>query len=420
VFNQPRYPEEDIVLVESIVRETLALKDHRVVKVAGNRWDMRIHLERRRRRRLPCSGCGGRARVRDRLPERAWRHVPLWGVPVTLFYRPTRVVCPQCGLRVEKIPWTLGKSPLTQPLIVLLATWAKLLPWQVVAGLFGVSWGTVTAAVKRAVEFGLAHRDDQAVLYIGVDEISRRRGHIYHTQVYDLAGRRLLWSAEGREKETLQQFFQAWGPERIARIRGICCDMWAPYIDVICEKVPHAELVFDKFHIIRHLLKAVNDVRKTEAEELKKTHPDLLNGTRYIWLKNPWNLTSRQQERLSFLERLNLKVNRAYLLKEMFLQLWDYQSRYWAKRFLDRWFWWATHSRLKPMRDFAWKLRNHEDGILSWFDVPIDNGATEAMNNNAKAISHRARGFRTEKTFVLAQLLCLGKIPLPETTHKFL
>jgi transposase len=137
-------------------------------------------------------------------------------------------------------------------------------------------------------------------------------------------------------------------------------------------------------------------------------------------LKNPSNLTDKQKRRLGFLERLNLKINRAYLLKEAFRHLWTYRARGWAKRYLDQWFWWATHSRLKPMRDFAWLMRRHQDGILNWFNVPIDNGRVEAMNNNAKAISHRARGYRSETTFTLALMHCLGALPLPETVHRFL
>ena len=117
--------------------------------------------------------------------------------------------------------------------------------------------------------------------------------------------------------------------------------------------------------------------------------------------------------------RDSLKVVRAYLLKELFKDLWTYKSKAWAKKYLDRWFWWATHSRLKPLRDFAWMLRRHEDGILGYFDCRIDNGATEAMNNNAKAVSHRARGYRTEKAFTLALLHCLGGLELPKTAHRF-
>lgn len=407
------------MLVESIVRKTLGLKDQRVVKVVQGDDGLRVQLAAKEGRQLPCSKCQHRRPVRDQLAEREWRHVPLWGIAVVLVYAPSRVDCPTCGVHVEAIPWTAGKSPITVPLVILLATWARLLAWDVVSGLFGVSWSTVRSAVQRAVEYGLAHRNERGVYYLGIDEISRRRGHVYHTQVYDLVNKRLLWSGEGRSEETLRQFFLEWGAKKTARIRGICCDMWAPYIAVVKEQAPNAELVFDKFHIVRHLLDAVSDVRRDEAWELRKSNPELLKGTRYLFLKNPWNLTAPQRQRLGFLEKLNLKVNRAYILKEAISILWMFRVKGWAKRYLDRWFWWATHSRLKPMRDFAWMLRRHQEGVLAWFKVPIDNGATEAMNNNAKAVSHRAHGYRTAKTFVLSLLHCLGKLPLPQALHRF-
>ncbi|MGH2704471.1 MAG: transposase, partial [Actinomycetota bacterium] len=168
------------------------------------------------------------------------------------------------------------------------------------------------------------------------------------------------------------------------------------------------------FHVVRHLLNAVNDVRKTEAKALKEAEPELLKGTRYVWLKNPENLTDRQRLRLAELEkRHGLRTLKAYLLKELFKKLWEYRSKAWAKKYLDRWFFWATHSRMKPMRDFAWMLRRHEAGVLTYFDHRIDNGAVEAMNNNAKAIAHRARGYRSEKAFTLAMLHCLGGLELP-------
>jgi len=139
-----------------------------------------------------------------------------------------------------------------------------------------------------------------------------------------------------------------------------------------------------------------------EAKALAETGSEVLKGTRYIWLKNPWNLTDKQKASLTDLLNMNLKIVKAYLLKELFRKLWDYKRRGWAAKYLKRWFWWATHSRMKPLRDFAWMLRRHEEGILAYFDLRIDNGLVEAMNNNAKAISHRARGYRTEQTFSLA------------------
>jgi len=407
------------VLIKSLVRETLGVKDHKVMKVSGDISGLTIFMERKKRRKLTCSCCGGRSWIYDTLKERTWRHVPLWGIPVSIIYRPRRVDCPDCGVKVEDVPWGMGKGRLTKPFIILLATWARLLSIETVAGLFDVSWSTVGAAVQHAVEYGLINRDLSGLIYIGVDEVSRKKGHVYHTQVYDISKKRLLWSGEGRGKETLERFFDEIGPEHTAAIKGICCDMWAPYRDVIKERAQHATLVFDKFHLVRHLLNAVDKVRKEEARNLKKENPELLKGTRYIWLKNPWNLTPRQKQRLGHLEKMNLKINRAYLLKESFQEVWSYRSRGWAKLYLTKWFWWATHSRLEPMRDFAWLLRRHEEDILNWFNVPIDNGSVEAMNNNAKVISHRARGYRSEKWFTLIQLHCLGQLPMPEFTHRF-
>lgn len=407
------------MLIESLVRKTLGVKSHRVISVKDDEAGLIIYLKRKKRRRLPCSVCGNLCWTYDTLKERRWKHVPLWGIPATIVYSPHRVNCPDCGVKVESIPWGPSKSPVSLPLIILLATWAQLLAMDVVAKLYGVAWSTVASAVKQAVDYGLSHRDTESVLYIGVDEISRRKGHIYHTQVYDLTQKRLLWSKEGRKAETLKAFFEEWGKKKTGKIKGICCDMWAPYVNVIKEMAPDAVLVFDKFHLIRHLLQAVDKVRKQEAAVLKKEEPELLKGTKYIFLKNPWNLTKKQKERLGHLEKMNLKINRAYMLKELFRQLWTYKTKGWARRFLKKWFWWATHSRLKPMRDFAWMLRRHEEDILSHFKVPIDNGAVEAMNNNAKEISHRARGFRTEEWFITAMLHGIGKLPMPQFTHKF-
>jgi transposase len=299
---------------------------------------------------------------------------------------------------------------------VVLATWARILAWNVVGQIYGFHWNTVRKAVKDIVDYGLENRDLSNLLYIGVDEISRKKGHVYHTQVYDLTEKKLIWSGEDRTSETLKAFFDYLGEDHCKKIEAVCCDMWAPYVDAIKEHLPNALLVFDKFHIVRHLLNAVDDVRKEEAKRLDS---DLLKKTRYIWLKNPWNLTEIQKTKLSDLEKINLKVNRAYILKEAFRRFWDYSYPAWAKKYLDRWFWWATHSRLEPIRKFAWMIRRHQDDILNYFKVRIDNGAVEGLNNKAKSISHRAYGYRSAETFKLALYHSMSDLPMPQLTHKF-
>ncbi len=405
--------------LSSLVRKTLDVKDHRIESVEEDMNGLEIRLARIKNRKLPCSVCGKRSWTYDTLKERIWRHVPMWGIPVRLVYAPHRVNCKSCGIKVERIPWGPSKSPISLPLIILLATWAKLLAVDVVAQLFGVCWATVGSAVKQAVAYGLENRDMKNVRILGIDEISRKKGHVYHTQVYDLERKRLLWSKEGRSAETLKAFFVELGPERTEKIEGVCCDMWAPYTETVKEMCPNAVLVFDKFHIVCHLLKAVDQVRKDETRQWAKKYPTLLSKTKYIWLKNPWNLTTKQQRTLGFYSRLNLRIHKAYLLKEMFRDLWSYTSKGWAKKYLKKWFWWATHSRIKPMRNFAWLLRRHEEGILNYFKMRIDNGAVEAMNNNAKLISHRAHGFRSEDWFTTIMLHCMGDLPMPVFTHKF-
>lgn len=408
------------MLVESLIKETVQLQGFRVMTVEKVTDGLEATLMPDQRFSPRCGVCGSPGRYRDERPVRRFRHVPLWGIDVHLVYAPRRVYCQRCGgIHVESLPWVAGKRRFTQALMVTLATWARMLTWQQVASLFACSWSTVAEAVDEAVAYGMANRDLSGVTHIGIDEISRKRGHVYVTNVYDLNEPRLLWSGEGRARETLKNFFAWFGKDNTERLEGICSDMWQPYIDVVKEEAPQAVLVFDKFHIVQHLMRAVDQVRRDEIREKGKTHKELMTRTRYIWLKNPLNLTDGQQARLSELEHLNLKINRAYLLKEAFRDFWEYKSPAWATRYLDRWFWWATHSRLEPMRDFAWMLRRHQEDLINYFRMPIHNGTVEGLNNKAKVISHKAYGFREAKNYIRNLYHCMAKLPLPKTVHTF-
>lgn len=210
------------MLVSSIVRNTLGIKSHVVRNVEQNESGIEVKLDIRKRRRVPCGTCGELGRVRDRLSIRRWKHVPLWGIPVTLTYAPARVRCVNCGkIRVEAIPWGQGKCRLSAGLIWSLAAWCKLLSWNEVARLFNVHWNTVAAAVRQAVAYGLEHREIGNVLYIGIDELSRKKGHVYVTNIYDLDERRLLWSGEGRTQDTLRAFFKE-HEEAIRNVKAVC------------------------------------------------------------------------------------------------------------------------------------------------------------------------------------------------------
>ena len=408
------------MLVESLVKATVQLQGFKVIAVRGNRTGLAAELAADGRYSPRCGQCRELAQHRDTRRVRWFRHVPLWGIPMSLGYAPRRVSCARCaGVHTEWMPWASGKHRFTREFMVTLAVWSRRLPWRQVAELFGCAWGTVAAAVEEAVAYGLAKRDLSELTHVGIDEISRKRGHVYVTNVYDLIAKRLVWSGEGRSEDTLRGFFDFLGPERTTKLEGICCDMWQPYVEVIKEKASQAVLVFDKFHIVRHLMAAVDQVRRDEIREKGAAHKELVARSRYVWLKNPWNLTDKQAVRLSQLEALNLKIGRAYLIKEAFREFWNYRRAGWAKRYLRRWFWWATHSRLPPIRDFAWMLRRHQPDILNYFRVPIHNGTVEGLNNKAKLVIHKAYGFRTATNYIRNLYHCLADLPLPRIMHRF-
>ncbi len=222
------------MLLESLVKATVELQGFRVVTVTGDTGGLVAELAPDRRYAPRCGRCGARGRHRDTRGTRRFRHVPLWGIAVVLRYAPRRVACPRCaGVHVELLPWVSGKQQMTHALMVTLATWARAMPWQQVARLFRCSWGTVATAVEEAVAYGSAHRDLDQLTHIGIDEISRKRGPVYVTNVYDLVRKRLVWSGEGRSTDTINAFFDFLGPERTAVLEGVCCDMWQPYIDMV-------------------------------------------------------------------------------------------------------------------------------------------------------------------------------------------
>ncbi len=196
------------MLVEQIIKETVDLQGFRVHTVTKRGKGLIAEIRPDARYSIRCGTCNAPARYRDRRNVRFFRHVPLWNIPVWLHYRPRRVYCSSCkGLRVEKIPWVTGKHRFTTAFAGFMAGWARMLPWCTVAKLFDCAWGTVASAVKVVVDYGLEHRDLSSITHIGIDEISRKKGHVYLTNVYDIHSKTLIWSGEGRTKETLRRLF---------------------------------------------------------------------------------------------------------------------------------------------------------------------------------------------------------------------
>jgi len=383
-----------------------------------------VEVEPRANGKPVCSGCGRKGPCYDHLDRRLFEYVPIWIFQVFFAYRMRRVDCDRCGVTVEMVPWAEGKETITNTYKWFLAQWAKLLSWQEVARVFHTSWNTVFRAVETAVSWGLLNRDLDGIECIGIDELCRKKGHIYATLVYQLdqAKRRLLWIGEERKEDTLQRFFEWFGQTRNKALKAICSDMWKAYINAIRDNASQAVHVLDRFHIMSHMSKAIDKIRADESRRLKEDgYEPHLKKTRFLLLKRPENLTDTQELKLAELLQYNLRSVRAYLLKEHFQQFWEYQKAGWAGKFLDLWTRQAMYSRLEPMKEVARMLRNHKELILNWFRIKgrISQGIVEGLNGKAKVTIRKSYGFRTFRVMEISLYHALGELPMPDYIHRF-
>ena len=384
-----------------------------------------IRVRPRRGSRPCCSGCGRRCSGYDHLPERRFEFIPIWGFAVVLLYAMRRVQCRHgCGVVVEEVPWGIGKHTLTKAYMLFLAQWARRLSWQETARAFRTSWKKVFQAVEWVVDFGLAQRTLDSIRAIGVDEIQYGRGHQYLTLVYQIdAGMiRLLWIGQERTVESFRKFFTLIGTELADKIEFVCSDMWKPYLKLIAEHCTNALNILDRFHVVAKMNLAIDDVRAAEARRIaQEGYEPVLKKTRWCLLKRRENLTDPQRLRLRDLLRYNLKSVRAYLLKELFQQFWEYDSPTWAGKFLDQWCTQVMRSRIEPMKKFARTLRGHRELLLNYFRArkQFSSGVIEGLNNKAKVTMRKAYGFRTFRATEVALYHALGKLPEPQLAHRF-
>jgi transposase len=391
---------------------------------SAKRPTIEVELLPRRNGRPICSGCRRPCPGYDRLPPRKFEFVPLWGIAVLFVYAMRRVQCPSCGVKVERVPWCDGKHQLTITYRWFLAGWAKRLSWQEVADAFSTTWDNVFRSVKHAVWWGLAHRELKDIRAIGVDEIQWQRGQNYLTLVYQIedGAKRLLWIARKRTEHSLRGFFEILQDEVRTGIRFVCSDMCQAYLNVIAEQATGALHVLDRFHIMKSMNEAIDEVRRHEARRMKEDgYEPLLKHSRWCLLKRPENLTDQETVKLAELLKYNLQSVRSHLMREDFQRFWEYVSPGWAGRFLDQWCTRAMRSKIEPMKKIARSLRSHRDLLLNWFRAKgtISSGSVEGLNNKAKLTTRRAYGFRTYEAIEIALYHSLGALPQPEFTHRF-
>ena len=414
-----------ITILNRVVNyKRFVVKSVNVIEPGIGEPEIEFGIAARRNSKAVCSVCGQDAATYDHQSERRFQFVPLWGMAVYFTYAMRRVNCGGCGVKVERVPWADGKSPVCYSFKLYLAGWAKTLSWQEVAHRFGVNWYQVFEAVKFVVTWGLAHRNMSGVEAIGIDEIHQGKGHKYLTVVYQLCGpvRRLLYVGQGRKSEAVEGFFEQMGSGWCGGLRHICTDMWKAYLKAIKRYAPEAVHILDRFHVMKLLGDAVDRVRRKEARELNEHGIGLLKGLKYVFLKRPENLTESQQEALHGVMNKQLRSVRAYLWKEKFQLFWGYSSPYHARRYLHRWCRGAMHSRLPEIKKFVKTVREHEPLILNWFKAKkaFSCGAVEGLNRKINLVTRKSYGIRSPEVLEIALFHTLGHLPEPPITHKFL
>jgi transposase len=368
----------------------------------------------------PCPECGTALPVYDHAPERVWRHLDTCQFKTFLHARIPRVACPRHGVKQAKVNWAEARSRFTALFERLAILVLKETNIEGAGRILRISWDEAWHIMERAVRRGQDRKKRRVVKKMGVDEKSLGKGHSYLTLVYDLERATVEHIEDDRRKESLDGYWRGLTGGQRARIEAIATDIWDPYLASIREHVPGSEdkLVFDRYHLMAHMLKAVDTVRKGEHRELKSEGRDVLTGTKYLWLYARENLPAPRREEFSALRKKRLRTARAWALKESLRELWGYHSPAWARKFFEHWYGWAIRSRLKPVKLVARMFRKYLDPILNFLKHRITNAVSEALNSTIQTIKKMACGFRNRNHFKLAIFFHCGGLDLYPVTHK--
>jgi len=361
-----------------------------------------------------CPQCGRRGKIVCIMPPRRWRDVRVCGRTVWLLHAPREIRCPTHGRRVEEPPWAAPGARVTYRLEYLLLRCCQAMPQNAAAEMLGMPCSTLSDILHRVINRVRQGHSIRDLKTIGIDEISYAKGHKYATLVYDLDRSCVVWVGRGKARQTIDQFFeQALSPYQKAKIKWACCDMSETFIGALQQHCPNALLVLDRFHVVKALNDAVDEVRKEQWRETCGEDRKALKGLRWLLYRHSSTRSREDTLTLQALEKANRRIYRAWRLKDEFEQLWDYKAPWAAKRFLKTWTTAAMRSRLEPLKKFVRTVRKHADGILAFVETHLTNAVAEGLNRIARMVKNRASGFRDLNPFADMIFLCGGDVDIP-------
>ena len=377
-----------------------------------------VYAAHRKDATFSCPECGSQCPLHDHDEERSWRHLDSCQFETHLRARIPRVRCNEHGVRQARVPWAEPKSRFTLmferfAIDVLLET-----DVQGSTELLRISWDQAHHIMQRAVERGLARRERTDIKYMGVDEKAIAKRHRYATLLNDLQRGTVLEVTEGRSKESVEKCLGSVPSAQLAEVEAFAMDMWQPYFQVVCNAVRDgaSKVVFDRFHIVGHMNKALDIVRRRESRELLEEGDRRLVGTKYDFLYAAERIDDDVRQRFVRMRDAGFKTARAWSIKELLRGLWDCKSRRDALTWWSRWYFWATHSRLSPVIKVAKMIERHLPNVLSYFTHRITNAASESINAVVRGLQKRAFGFRSFSNFRTAVLFRCGGLDLYPAT----
>jgi transposase len=364
---------------------------------------LKLWVRRKRGNKLfVCSGCGGKCKQVEEIRQREVRDLPWRKYQTIVVVEYYRVRCPECGLKVERVPQLPSKAPFSRDFEDAVGLACESAAARQVARQFGLAAGTVRAIDLRYLERWAATRRKPALVQMGVDEIYLGKKQKFVTVVSNLETSEPLWFGRERKKETLDEFFRTeLSSRQRMRITAACVDMWEPFRLSIEQHAPNCRIVYDKFHIMQHANQAVDEVRRAEFFRKGGQMRGLVKGKRWLLLSRWLNLSSSKRQELSHLFAINRKLFKAYLLKESLDRLWTYHYEGAMLNYLRRWLSQLRWQRLKPFQKLARMLFDHLDGILNYCRTKVPLGVVEAVNGNIKSLLRRGRGYKNLRYLLL-------------------
>ncbi len=362
-----------------------------------------IYIAKIKGSKVNCPVCGKECTAHDS-KDRTWRHLNFFQYKAFIHCKIPRCNCDEHGVKQIDVPWAREGSGFTLLFEAFVMTLVRNMPVNAVANMIGIYSDRLWRIIDHYVAVAYESIDFSTVANIGLDETSNKRGHDYITLFVDLAKSKILFATEGKDASTIKSFKTALENHggAVSSIKNISCDMSPAFISGSKTHFPDADITFDKFHVIKRINEEVDKVRREESRDNA-----LLKGTRYLWLKNPENLTVKQTEQMIPLSKSNTKTLRAYNIKLSLQEFYEITAYEVAEAHLKKWFYWATHSKLKPMIDAAYFVKRHWEGVLKYTTSRITNGVLEGINSIIQSVKRRARGYGTTKHFVsMVYLVC--------------